>query len=250
MSTRRLLLVWALLLAGIFCLAQQPTKAYWQSRDSNYNIAISGGGGGVTFNFADSVGIAANATTSVPLTFAAVGTPSGAEATVCNYGGGGVSVSTITYGAQTLTKKSTSGLVGVGFSAELWSSDGLTLASGTQTVTATLSGTGGFTVLGVVAVSGGSTVTTFSSVATPTTANSAAPSIGVVTGSSSELAVSGACNGGTFTYTAGQTLRWGTTSAPTIEGAGSTSPGTGGTVNLTWTQSTADTWAEVGGSFH
>lgn len=48
MSTRRLLLVWALLLAGIVCITQQPTSAYWQSRDSNYNIAISGGGGGYT----------------------------------------------------------------------------------------------------------------------------------------------------------------------------------------------------------
>lgn len=43
MSTRRLLLIWALLLAGIVCIAQQPSKAYWQSRDSNYNLAISGG---------------------------------------------------------------------------------------------------------------------------------------------------------------------------------------------------------------
>lgn len=48
MSTRRLLLVWALLLAGIVYLSQQPTKAYWQSRDSNYNIAISGGGAAFT----------------------------------------------------------------------------------------------------------------------------------------------------------------------------------------------------------
>lgn len=43
MSTRRLLLIWALLLAGLVCITQQPTSAYWQSRDSNYNIAISGG---------------------------------------------------------------------------------------------------------------------------------------------------------------------------------------------------------------
>jgi hypothetical protein len=35
----------ALLLAGIFCLSQQEhVGAFWQSRDSNYNIAISGGG--------------------------------------------------------------------------------------------------------------------------------------------------------------------------------------------------------------
>lgn len=44
MSNRRLLLIWALLLAGIVCLAQRPTKAYWQSRDSHYNVAISSGG--------------------------------------------------------------------------------------------------------------------------------------------------------------------------------------------------------------
>ena len=35
----------ALLLAGIFCLSQQEhVSAFWQSRDSNYNVAISTGG--------------------------------------------------------------------------------------------------------------------------------------------------------------------------------------------------------------
>lgn len=41
---RRPLLIWCLLLAGIFCIAhQERVSAFWQSRDSNYNIAISGG---------------------------------------------------------------------------------------------------------------------------------------------------------------------------------------------------------------
>src|SRR6185437_9603693 len=36
-----------LFLAGIVCLAQQEQAgAFWQTRDSNYNVAISGGGGG------------------------------------------------------------------------------------------------------------------------------------------------------------------------------------------------------------
>ena len=46
---RRFLLAWCLLLAGIVCIAQsEHVSAFWQSRDSNYNIAISGGGGSYT----------------------------------------------------------------------------------------------------------------------------------------------------------------------------------------------------------
>jgi hypothetical protein len=38
------LAIWALLLAGIVCLAQQtPTSAYWQTRDSAYNDPVSSG---------------------------------------------------------------------------------------------------------------------------------------------------------------------------------------------------------------
>ncbi len=37
---RRLLFIWAALLCGIVCISQ--SEAFWQSRDSNYNIAISG----------------------------------------------------------------------------------------------------------------------------------------------------------------------------------------------------------------
>ena len=41
---RRALLIWCLLLAGLACIAQsERVSAFWQSRDSNYNIAISGG---------------------------------------------------------------------------------------------------------------------------------------------------------------------------------------------------------------
>lgn len=40
---RRALIIWCLLLAGIFCVAQQErVSAYWQSRDSNYNISVGG----------------------------------------------------------------------------------------------------------------------------------------------------------------------------------------------------------------
>lgn len=46
---RRLLLIWCLLLAGIFCVAQsERTSAFWQSRDSNYNQNVVSGGGGYT----------------------------------------------------------------------------------------------------------------------------------------------------------------------------------------------------------
>jgi hypothetical protein len=38
---RRLLLIWGLLLAGLVCASQ--SDAFWQSRDSNYNINIAGG---------------------------------------------------------------------------------------------------------------------------------------------------------------------------------------------------------------
>jgi hypothetical protein len=42
---RRALLIWCLLLAGIVCISQsERTSAFWQSRDSNYNISISTGG--------------------------------------------------------------------------------------------------------------------------------------------------------------------------------------------------------------
>lgn len=43
------LLSWALLLAGIICIAQQDrVSAYWQSRDSNYNINVTSSGGAYT----------------------------------------------------------------------------------------------------------------------------------------------------------------------------------------------------------
>jgi hypothetical protein len=47
-----LLVLWCLLLVGIICIAQsERVSASWQSRDSNYNIAVSGGGGsGSTFD--------------------------------------------------------------------------------------------------------------------------------------------------------------------------------------------------------
>ena len=41
-----LLVSWCLLLTGIVCLSQ--SQAFYQSRDSNYNIAIASGGGSTT----------------------------------------------------------------------------------------------------------------------------------------------------------------------------------------------------------
>jgi hypothetical protein len=40
---RRLLFIWAAFLCGILCVSQ--SEAFWQSRDSNYNIGIATGGG-------------------------------------------------------------------------------------------------------------------------------------------------------------------------------------------------------------
>jgi len=48
---RRLLIIWALLLTGIVCISQ--SEAFYQSRDSNYNIAIASGGGTTTFDATD-----------------------------------------------------------------------------------------------------------------------------------------------------------------------------------------------------
>lgn len=252
MSTRRLLLVWALLLTGLVCITQQPTSAYWQSRDSNYNIAISGGGGGgVVFDFASSTGVAANVGTTVTLSHASPGSPSGVGVAVCNYAGGGVSTSGITYGIQALTQKVLTTIGGpLGITHELWGSDGRTLPSGTQNIVVTLSGAGGFDVVGAITVTGGSTVTTFSGAPQSTTGTSAAPSLGVTSGSTSELVMSSACTGSGSTFTASQTSRWGTTAAAPMEAAGSTSAGASGTVTMGWTMSTSDFWAEVGGSFH
>jgi len=41
---RSFIIAWALLLAGFACLGQ--ASAFWQSRDSNYNISANVGGGG------------------------------------------------------------------------------------------------------------------------------------------------------------------------------------------------------------
>lgn len=42
---RAWLTAWALFLAGLICIAQQErVSAYWQSRDSNYNVAIASSG--------------------------------------------------------------------------------------------------------------------------------------------------------------------------------------------------------------
>ena len=44
---RSFIIAWALLLAGFACLGQ--ASAFWQSRDSNYNIAVVGSPGFTAF---------------------------------------------------------------------------------------------------------------------------------------------------------------------------------------------------------
>ena len=44
---RRIIIGWALLLIGFYCIGQ--SSAYWQSRDSNYNISVAGGACSTTF---------------------------------------------------------------------------------------------------------------------------------------------------------------------------------------------------------
>lgn len=49
---RALALGYCLLLAGILCVAQQErVSAFWQSRDSNYNVLISGGGASLSCSY-------------------------------------------------------------------------------------------------------------------------------------------------------------------------------------------------------
>ena len=82
---RRIIIAWALLLIGFFCIGQ--SSAYWQSRDSNYNISVSSGG-------------CSQATTFLARTSGLSGTQSGAYTTlICGLVTDGIITGTLSGGA-------------------------------------------------------------------------------------------------------------------------------------------------------
>ena len=103
---RRIIIGWALLLVGFYCIGQ--SSAYWQSRDSNYNIAIPSGGGPsfVLDGFYSATGSGSPKTTctiSVNLGGGASNFVVPPALTLSAQNGTGTNVSTITAGAFSLT---------------------------------------------------------------------------------------------------------------------------------------------------
>lgn len=135
-STPRLLLVWALLLAGFVCLAQQTqTKAYWQTRDSNYNQNIASGGAAPTLTITDAQrNDACGFLTSCNITggmtvnagFVVVGT--GAQTS-------GSTLSGVSVCLTALSQVVSTGVFATNYVWDLWA--GTVACSGNQTVTVT-----------------------------------------------------------------------------------------------------------------
>jgi hypothetical protein len=129
--------------------------------------------------------------------------------------------------------------------AELWYR--IAPSSGTNTVSATLSGSG-LLDFGIAAISfTGADQTT--PVGTPTlgTGTSTTPSV-AVNSASGDIVVDCVCveHSGTFSVGAGQTARWnGIATNGFIKYAGSTETG-GGTVTMSWSNTSSQAWAQIG----
>lgn len=93
-----------LILVGIIFIAQQErVSAFWQSRDSNYNVAISSGGTPqVTFDAKANGSSNGSNVNQITWSHTVVGTPTDIVVAIANYEGN-ASVTSVLYGASNMT---------------------------------------------------------------------------------------------------------------------------------------------------
>jgi hypothetical protein len=231
---KRILLIWTLLLSGILCLGEQ-SKAYWQSVPQG----SVGAAAAMAFD-AVSHGELSNANSPLSWTHTPVGTPSAVVVGIGNYEGAS-SVTSVTYGATTLTQLAI--LTGAGNGVYLYGANNV--ASGAQTVTVTLSANGNFTQANAITVTGSSLTTAFET-ATTATDFSTTPSV-TTTSQSDEIVVDMVISSGSVTITpgAGQTQRYSVTS-----NASSTKVASGVSTTMNETLSFAGLWLQAAVAFH
>jgi hypothetical protein len=165
------------------------------------------------------------------------------------YNGGGVTVSGVTYNAVAFTKKTNSATIGIGTNTEIYCSDGITPASGTNQVSINMSGTGGYVSAWAISVTGGNVGTPLSNF-NSATGTSAAPSITATSGTGQLIfdIVGNDSGDSSITQAGGQTLRMSPTAAGAAVAAGSTKPGAASTT-MSWTLGGSEAWAQSYGSF-
>ena len=129
---RRLLFAWALLLAGLYCIKQ--SSADWQSRDSNYNVAISGGAA-ASFTLAGYAN-QNNASSNTNNYTINLGTAASNRLVVvaANYNSTAAATATITANGVLLNKDVLANDIGNSQTASVWSGV-VSSGSGSQTIT-------------------------------------------------------------------------------------------------------------------
>lgn len=206
-----------------------------------------GGGGGVAFDAVASNSVAGVGGTTLTWTHTPVGTPTGVAVGIENYRAV-ADVSSVTYGATSLTKYATQGFDSNNVVVEIWGA--ANPVSGAQTVTVTFAASGTYTQAGSITVTGGNTTTVFRATNTAT-GTSTSPAVSV-TSASGDLVVDVVGNSNTnTTQTAGgsQTKRWGTLDAGGDSAAGSTLTASGASTNMSWTLSASNPWGIAAASF-
>lgn len=192
-----------------------------------------------------------NVSTTMSWTHTPVGTPSSVGVSAQIYNDTANSITSITYGGSSLTKMpgSTSGSQG-GFSShtEIWGSDGLTLATGAQTIVITFAAVGSYCQAGAITVTGSNTTTCFSAAAVNDNASSTTPSV-TIASATGELVMDQTANSAGQVPTAGgsQTSRYTYNPAGLFAGGGSTQPGAA-SVTMSWTIA-ANSWTISAASF-
>lgn len=209
----------------------------------------------VAFDAISSAIVQNNAGTTLTWTHTPVASPPSAVGVVLNfYNDASMTVTGITYGGQALTKLAaatspTESGGGASHHTEIWGSDGLTLASGAQSVVVTASATGNYIIAAATTVTGSNTTTCFSNGAGAGNAANATPTI-TCTSATGELVIDIAANAPSVsapTNSGTQTSRWSQDIGGFFSASGSTQAGAA-TVTSTWAQTTAD-WVMSAGSF-
>lgn len=176
-----------------------------------------------------------------------VGVPTGVGVGVENFTAN-CSVSSITYGAASLTQAVAQSIPGQNTNVELWGV--ANPPAGPQTVTVNFTGSTCFAQAGSITVTGGSTSTVFRATNSAQGSNNA-PTVSV-TSATGDLVVDvlgETSSSATPTAGGSQTLRWGPLNAGSNTAAGSTLPATGASTSMSWSLSGSVPWGHAAASF-
>jgi hypothetical protein len=211
---RRMLLAWALLLAGVFCLLQQPMpKAYWQSRaqqasggvactapslDANINAVHSGDwSSGTTFMLG---ALSSTGSNVVVVLFVEINGLTAADTLTATDSAGLLSFGTVSFSGTTFT--GTNRLSTAGFFSEFVSKTSTSLPLATDTITVTSSLAPSFATAQAFVVDGVNTSSLFDpGGGVPNGSNSAANAT-VFTSNPCTMIINGVSETGTATPTA------------------------------------------------